>query len=322
MGKFMDVYVILCSKVMIHGEFVIDTESLIPFGWNKETRKLVDVASVPRGSKCGCICPSCNTPLIARQGESKEWHFAHRSRNVHKDTNKDCEYSFAVSVRLMIRQLSSQGLKFRTPRYGDKIEAYGQLSHQRHRIEYIVTEGSTIELSNPKIGSTFSRVTVDVLSDVKKVPFVVYISYKGRNVPPEINPPDIKRCGVVELNISDLPNIFKQERKGRYLEVLREYIEETTGGKSWVYHPKMIQARKQAEEEMTEWLSQQKSNLSCETENNPIRSSNTLLSVSPAKPDETVIPVIHYADYECVGCGTSLSRTLRNCPECGTELHT
>lgn len=40
---------------------------------------LAHVDAVPNGSKCGCVCPSCKQPLIARNGGSKLiHHFAHK----------------------------------------------------------------------------------------------------------------------------------------------------------------------------------------------------------------------------------------------------
>ncbi|NOE33329.1 competence protein CoiA family protein [Ruegeria sp. HKCCD7318] len=41
--------------------------------------RLVHVRYVQNGLKCGCICPSCKSPLIARQGKRRVWHFAHAS---------------------------------------------------------------------------------------------------------------------------------------------------------------------------------------------------------------------------------------------------
>lgn len=35
------------------------------------------IADVPRGAACGCVCMVCGAPLIARQGEQLDWHFAH-----------------------------------------------------------------------------------------------------------------------------------------------------------------------------------------------------------------------------------------------------
>jgi hypothetical protein len=35
------------------------------------------VGDVPRGAACGCFCPACASPLVAKLGEVNEWHFAH-----------------------------------------------------------------------------------------------------------------------------------------------------------------------------------------------------------------------------------------------------
>lgn len=40
------------------------------------TRFIGDVA---RGAACRCFCPVCNAPLVAKQGEELDWHFAHEA---------------------------------------------------------------------------------------------------------------------------------------------------------------------------------------------------------------------------------------------------
>lgn len=37
------------------------------------------VGDVARGAACGCVCPICKGPLVAKQGEINAWHFAHES---------------------------------------------------------------------------------------------------------------------------------------------------------------------------------------------------------------------------------------------------
>jgi hypothetical protein len=37
------------------------------------------IGEVERGAACACRCPECDSPLIAKQGNEKEWHFAHES---------------------------------------------------------------------------------------------------------------------------------------------------------------------------------------------------------------------------------------------------
>lgn len=38
------------------------------------------VGDVPRGAACGCFCPECGSPLVAKRGQVNDWHFAHEGR--------------------------------------------------------------------------------------------------------------------------------------------------------------------------------------------------------------------------------------------------
>lgn len=37
------------------------------------------IGDVQRGAACGCYCPVCASPLVAKQGGELEWHFAHEA---------------------------------------------------------------------------------------------------------------------------------------------------------------------------------------------------------------------------------------------------
>ena len=50
----------------------------IPFGVGPDGR-LVEPHKVRRGLACGCTCPGCGQPLIARRGRVRQAHFAHVS---------------------------------------------------------------------------------------------------------------------------------------------------------------------------------------------------------------------------------------------------
>lgn len=76
----------------------------IPFGLHVGRGELVDVAAVPRGRNCGCICPSCKARLSARQGEVNAWHFAHDSDATQSRPISTCDYSAWVSIRQMALQ--------------------------------------------------------------------------------------------------------------------------------------------------------------------------------------------------------------------------
>ena len=56
-------------------------------------------------------------PLVARQGEVREWHFAHFTGGISSPTERPCEFSFYVSVRMMARQLLDRELTISLPAY-------------------------------------------------------------------------------------------------------------------------------------------------------------------------------------------------------------
>src|ERR1035438_10118103 len=41
--------------------------------------KIIHVSEVKSGRQSECVCPGCETPLIARKGELRQHHFAHDS---------------------------------------------------------------------------------------------------------------------------------------------------------------------------------------------------------------------------------------------------
>lgn len=302
----------------------------IPFGLDSSTGELVDVGSVERGNACGCICPSCQTPLVARQGDEVEWHFAHRSRNVHPDTQEECEYSFAVSVRMMIRQLADEGLSVRIPSYTGSVQAFREHTYRSEQFQYHVTDEKVVTLEQVHIGIEFEETTVDVLASVGKVPFVIFVSYEGRTVPPVLSSPSVEKCGILELNVNSLPHRFKAEKKGAYKQLLRHFLEEEVEGKRWVYHPREPQARQAAMEKRDEWLRRQESKAADERQGTHTRRKRkstqggdpSWLSTALGVGEATDMPEPRIAEYRCVMCNHVWTGFSRNCPNCDTHLYT
>jgi hypothetical protein len=47
----------------------------LPYGWRDG--KLLSIEEAERGLACGCICPACRAPLVAKKGAKHAHHFAH-----------------------------------------------------------------------------------------------------------------------------------------------------------------------------------------------------------------------------------------------------
>ena len=61
----------------------------VPFGQDADGR-MRTAYEVPNGLDCGCECPACSTSLIAKQGKSLVWHFAHASENTGQVSGNAC----------------------------------------------------------------------------------------------------------------------------------------------------------------------------------------------------------------------------------------
>lgn len=76
----------------------METLSLLQsFAMDKDDR-IRSVDEVARGLGCECVCPTCGDKVIARQGEVREWHFAHVSVS-------DCEHAAEGALHRAAKQL-------------------------------------------------------------------------------------------------------------------------------------------------------------------------------------------------------------------------
>ncbi|WP_156486279.1 competence protein CoiA family protein [Marinomonas sp. TW1] len=220
--------------------------NLLPFGQDIESGEFVDVGSVPNGDKCGCICPSCKTFLTARQGEKNEWHFAHKVNKSHNSTKVPCDFSFYVSVRMMIRQISETGLDLKIPLLNVPSQNYDETKKILLPVNLPVVSREHIHLQNVRVGEKFSGVLVDVVASVQCVPFVIFVSYKDRLVPIELFDPKESKAGVIEFDAKALREAFQKTKNGQYLEALKSFLMNEVEGKRWIYHPRYKEVEQKA----------------------------------------------------------------------------
>jgi len=78
---------------------------LVPFGL--KDGGLYEPTQVLNGKDCGCVCPGCKHPLIARQGAQTP-HFAHAA-------GEDCKRGVETAVHLAAKQLISEHMALSLP---------------------------------------------------------------------------------------------------------------------------------------------------------------------------------------------------------------
>ena len=225
--------------------------NLIPFGLHVPSASLTDVGSVEKGVQCDCICPSCKTPLIARQGEIKEWHFAHQSRSTEQETEAPCEYSLGVSLRLMIKQLFEEGAVFYLPEYKKTFTVPIPGCFKPYQKTVTISQEAKVQFDNVVIEYKKEEVLFDLVLAKGKHKLFVYITYKGRPFPEKLIHHE-QQDAIVEFNVLALFNAFSEVKMGQYKEILATFLASSVEGKKWRNHPREGAYLKQISDHVTD----------------------------------------------------------------------
>jgi len=273
--------------------------NLIPFALSLDTNLLVDVADVQSGKKCDCICPSCNLPLIARKGDINEWHFAHDSQLIEKEQELSCDFSWAVAIKMMIKQILIEGSTLALPEYFIYFQGLG---YQQKKQKIKVTAHSTIHYSKPELKSLACDITVEVKG--KKLG-IILLTKHGQSFGEASF--DQALFGVLAISIEHVG----YDDEGKVINHLRNHLqlllESKTSTKHWLYHRREKAAYLKATE-------QEKLRRALAT-NEPKKPSNAM-----QKPTQTLQTMQWY----CLPCQLEYqgySTGENPCPKCNSHFY-
>jgi hypothetical protein len=72
---------------------------------------IAHISEVPRGEKCGCACPECESPLVARQGPVRGHHFMHLATS----GGRPCRTGPETALHMFAKELLARELRLTLP---------------------------------------------------------------------------------------------------------------------------------------------------------------------------------------------------------------
>ena len=176
---------------------------------------IVSIDDVPSGKECGCVCPACGDELIARKGEKRMHHFAHRS-------NEDCEYGYESSLHLAAKDILSRSKKMVIP----PIYVEFPQSGKSKELLYLKKE---IPVDRVELEKHFD----DIIPDI-----VVYSGDKYFFIEIYVTHPidDEKLKKLKENNISTIEIDLSKIKRDISVEELSDILLKTSPQKSWKYN--------------------------------------------------------------------------------------
>lgn len=219
---------------------------LIPFGLKEG--KYYDVSEVERGRACGCICPSCKQVLVAKKGDPEKMahHFAHdKKAQEEQDEKIECDYSFCVVARLVIKQSLRELATFdiRSPEW--KIEFSEKDKYDRTRVVTgYVTQEHTLTFEEFEVEPSAPYSEVDVLCRINGYLIGIHFSYQGR---PSYSPDKRGKLSILDIDLDPLKQLydeFKDQEYDSFKELALAYVFED-GYRRWLSHARYATREKE-----------------------------------------------------------------------------
>ena len=185
----------------------------LPFGLKED--RIVQIHEVESGLGCGCNCPACNHPLVAKKGKINIHHFAH-----HKQA--ECQSAFETSLHLAAKKV---------------IEEAGYIMLPEVKNEIFVSRRADLA---PKTRLNFDSIYLERKYD-DFIPDII-IETKGRFLNIEIRVShavyERKRRKIENSELSTIEVDLSKINRLIDFELLRECIVDSADNTTWLFNAK------------------------------------------------------------------------------------
>jgi hypothetical protein len=198
-------------------------QTLVPFGLLDG--RMVAVDEVPSGLACGCRCPACTAPLVAKKGEQRAHHFSHLPGN------PPCRHGYETALHLMAKQVLAECSHLALPAL-DIVESNYDAQGTIHSEEGRVCDASSIDLDAVAVEREIQGIRPDAIGWVRGIPILIEIVVRNAISPAKRAQVRAANLACLEIDLSkESPLAFTAER-------LKQIVIDGVECKRWVFHPR------------------------------------------------------------------------------------
>lgn len=175
----------------------------------------ISIEDADRGLKCGCVCPACGEPLVAKKGTKVMHHFAHHS-------GSNCEYGYETSLHLMAKAILSTAKTIVTP----KVYVYFPNSTKEKQL---CCDSREIPVDKVELEQNYGNVVPDVVvhSGRRKFFLEIYVTHA-------VDREKISKLKTADISTMEI-DLSKVERTISYNDLQRILLEDNEQ-KRWIYN--------------------------------------------------------------------------------------
>lgn len=177
--------------------------------------RAVHVSEVESGLKCGCVCPACGEPLVAKKGKIMVNHFAHASGGT-------CEYGYESALHLAAKELIAKARKFTIP-------AVYLSFPNTHKKKQLISDSKEITVDGVELEYRCGSIIPDImlLSGKKKLFVEIFVTHKVD---------ECKQKEIEQLHVSTIQIDLSKCEKTITVEELSEILIGDSDLKKWIYN--------------------------------------------------------------------------------------
>lgn len=178
----------------------------VPFGLRDG--RLYTPYQTKRGKQCGCVCPGCQVPLVANQGEKKRHYFSHYH-------GADCVGGYESAIHLMAKQVVQDSMMVTVPGFSKTLKQ--ELASGSFKESVVDLPPALLHFSSVTLEQTVDGLRPDIvglLADGTAIHIEVYVT----NAVSEDKQTRFSDKNMFELDLSHLDQgavadmeAFKQE---------------------------------------------------------------------------------------------------------------
>jgi predicted RNA-binding Zn-ribbon protein involved in translation (DUF1610 family) len=193
--------------------------------------KIVSIREVANGKACDCSCPECGEVVIARQGEIRQWHFAHAS-------GADCSGSAEGALHRAAKQLIVEEGRVLLPSL--VVRQSVRLDDGRRGEGSAALPEETAVLTEPRLEVHFGTIRADVAAQYRDEPLLIEIAVT--HFADDAKRQELSTLGIacVEIGLSPDPELLWT------WDLLRQQVLADSHNREWIFHPERTRLLEEA----------------------------------------------------------------------------
>lgn len=176
---------------------------------------ITSIDMVESGLKCGCICPACGEPLIAKKGKVMMHHFAHHA-------GQNCEYGYESSLHLAAKEILSESKRMIVP------PVCLQPTYLVNKND-MIAEAKEIQISRVELEKRYGNIVPDIVAYCGNKYFFIEIYVTHRIDDEKLKKLQAEGISTIEIDLS-------HEEKTITEADLSEILLENSDKKAWKYN--------------------------------------------------------------------------------------